>query len=129
LPDLGDHSSRLAIMKVKLTNSGFHKLLINKDFPILDIINKIKNPNAYQLAFILVANRYGEKTQNWYPTKYNLLELKQQEALWQFYQLNLTFFSDFKFPETWFNIKNYILTERIELLNGHEIVPNWLMNG
>lgn len=129
LPEkFGDLSGKLAAVKPKMESRSFGKLLDNQKHDPIKIVPEIEAPDAYQLAFLLAFYQYkSERPTPWDIESVSWENVKKENALQEFYERKMTFFSDFDFPEGWFNIHTAYATTEHDLLLEQEKVYPWIL--
>lgn len=132
--EFGDLGGRLAAIRPKMERSGFGNLLEDKNYAPLKIIPQIKSPDAYKLAFLLTCyeNKF-EGLRSWSINSIEWNNVEKEDALQEFFERRMTFFSRYDFPDGWFNIRTaYAMTEYDLLLEEEKIYPwivEWMNKG
>lgn len=126
--EFGDMSRKLDAVKIKMGGSSFTKLIKVDKYDPKKLAPKIKEPDAYQLAFLLVYYNYIlESPSLWTVRSVLWNKVNKEDALLEFYDREMTFFSSFAFPEGWFNIHTAYATTEYDLLLEQEKVYPWIL--
>jgi len=126
--EFGDLSRKLDAVKPKMRGSKFNDLIKVDKYNPLKIVPQIKAPDTYQLAFLLASYQYkSESLTPWSIESVSWENIKKEDALQEFYERKMTFFSNFDLPEGWFNINTAYATTEHELLLEQEKVYPWIL--
>lgn len=126
--EFGDLSRKLDAVKLKMKGSNFTQLIKVDKYDPIKLVPKIKAPNAYQLAFLLVCYNYIlESPSTWTIGSVLWNNVNKEDALLEFYDHKMTFFCSFAFPEGWFNIHTAFATSEYDLLLEQEKVYSWIL--